>query len=125
MNAVLVEIDVITEYLKTGKGLLPSVYEKFKLKISANTATELLASKTFEDESLREDVVNFISKYFEIIPISEAIALQAATLLRAGAQNLAHALTAATAIIEDLPVVTSEAMAYANVEGVTLWEKSE
>ena len=120
-DKILVDSDVIVQYLKTGKGLLPSVYDKYEMVISASTLAELLASRTFEDSSLEKEVVEFIDKYFVVREVSRDIAMKAAEIIRNNGTNLATAFVAGTSVCLSLPIL-SENKDYRNIEGVKILE---
>lgn len=119
-STVVVDTGIIIEYLKTGKGALPSVYEKYNMVISASVYTEILASKTFEDESLKKEVLNFVDKYFKVREISPKVALKAAELLRSYPLTLASAYTAATALEGSYPLLTDDEKTFKEVKGLEL-----
>lgn len=107
-SSILVDTGVIIEYLKTGKGLLPKVYETYTMFISASTLSELLASKTFEDTSLEKEVLEFVDKYFAIKDVDKKTAHQAAIFVRKYGINLSESLIMATAKINNLPFLTTD-----------------
>lgn len=121
-NTILVDISVIVEYLKTGKGVLPIAYEKFTMAIIAPTYTELLASVTFKDANLEKEVQEFIKKYFTVMELDEATALRAATVLRNHDVTLAAAMVAATALSKNLSLLTNDKKLYEKIEGMTFAE---
>src|SRR5258708_13877481 len=95
-TTILVDTGIIVQYLKTGKGILPTAYEKYKMVISAATYAELLASKTFQDENLEKEVLDFVDKYFTIRDVSKKIAHEAARIMRVNEISFAAACVAAT-----------------------------
>ena len=117
-ETILVDTGVIVEYLKTGKGVLPTAYEQYEMVISAVTYTELLASKTFEDSALKDEVLEFCEKYFTIIEINEEIALKAADVIRTSEMTLANAYIAATALVKGIKILSDEEKKLDKVEGV-------
>jgi predicted nucleic acid-binding protein len=119
---ILVDTDIIVQYLKTGKGVLPTAYEKYEMVISAVSYTELLASKTFEDESLRKEVLEFCEKYFTIKEINSAIALRAAQVLRESEVNLATSFIAATALEEGMKLLSEENKNFKNIKGIEMMQ---
>lgn len=121
-NTVLVDIDVIIEYLKSGQGLLPKAHEQFDLTITPVTYAELLASKTFEDAKLETEVDEFINKYFKVTDITAAAGVEAAKIIRAMGTNLATALVAGVAKSSAMPLLTNAKDAFDDIEGVTFAE---
>jgi predicted nucleic acid-binding protein len=118
-TTVLIETDVIVDYLKTGKGSLPSIYEKYTMIISASTFSEVLASQTFTDEGLMKEVMEFIDKYFTVREYDKKTAMKAAELLRKNDNlTLGAAITAATSITEKVKMYTEDRSVYQNIEGV-------
>lgn len=121
-NTILVDISVIVEYLKTGKGVLPAAYEKFTMAIVATTYTELLASVTFKDANLEKEVQEFIKKYFTVLELDEAIGIKASEILRNNDLTLAAAAVVASALHKNVPLLTNEKKAYEKIEGLTFAE---
>lgn len=119
-DKIIVDIDVITEYLKTGKGVLPKAYEEYEMYISSVVYTELLGSSTFKDEELEREVMDFVKKYFKVVAIDEATALAAAKILRNSSVVLATAMIAATSIQNTMPVLTNNAAQYKKIEGIEI-----
>lgn len=111
-QVVIVDTDIVIEYLKTGKGILPVAYEKHTMHLSVVAFTELLASKTFEDANLKKEVLEFVEKYFTLKEVNKEIAEEAARLLREHKINLATAMIAATSIITKNPVIANDKEAY-------------
>lgn len=120
-KTVLVDIGIIVEYLKTGKGALPAAYEAHTLKIAASTYAEILASQTFVDQALESEVVEFLGKYFDVAPLDQNVASATAKVIRNGGENMtfATALVAGTAIANSIEVLTDRAGDFEGVEGVT------
>ncbi len=119
-STVVVDTGIIIEYLKSGKGALPSVYEKYNMIISVGTFTEILASKTFEDEGLKKEVIQFIDKYFKVRDFSPKMALKAAELIRTRNMTLSTSFTAATALDGSYPVLTDDDKTFGGIEGLEL-----
>lgn len=119
-DQILVDTNVIVQYLKTGKGLLPTVYEKYEMLISSATLTELLASKTFEDASLLTEVVEFVDKYFTIKEVNREIASKAAEIIRSYGVNLATAYIAATSIVNNMPLLSEDDSAYKEIDDIKM-----
>lgn len=121
-KTILVDIDIIIEYLKTGKGMLPKAYDEYTMMITPVTYTELLASKTFQDEKLETEVDEFIKKYFSVTDITEAAGVEAAKIIRDKGTNLATALVAGVSKANSMPILTNEKAAFEDLEGVELVE---
>jgi predicted nucleic acid-binding protein len=119
-DSILVNIDVIIEYLKSGKGLLPMAYEKYSMKITATTFAELLASKTFKDDSLESEVMDFLKKYFEVLDVDQDLALEASKVMREYELNFAQSIVAAAAKSKGMDLLTSETKTFEKVEGVKI-----
>jgi|SRR5690606_184846 len=117
---ILVDTDVIVQYLKTGKGVLPTVYEKYEMSISAATLTELLSSKTFEDSNLEKEVMEFVDKYFKVLEISREVATKAAELVRIHDVTIATAYVAATAVEHGLPLLSENTANYKGMDAVRM-----
>ncbi len=121
-KTILVDIGIIAEYLKTGKGILPTAYEKFKMSIASSTYVELLASVTFKDAVLEKEVMDFVKKYFSVVNIDEKVALEAAKIVREKNVNLASALVAATAKVNSYDLLTKNKKTFGVIDGVNLLE---
>ncbi len=117
-QTVIVDTDIITEYLKTGKGVLPTIYEKFNMIIATTTLSELLASKTFTDETLKQEVIEFLDKYFNVQSADKATAVEAARLIREYELTLGTAYIAATAIKTKAKLLTSDRKAFERINGI-------
>lgn len=117
-KAILVDIDVISEYLKTGKGVLPLAYEKYKMQVTPVTYAQLLASETFKDEKLEKEVMEFMKKYFEVVSISEKEALEVSRVLRDNDVTLGTAMNAAYAKVADVKVLTGSKKDLDKIDGV-------
>lgn len=122
MKDVLVDIGIIIEYLKSGKGILPTIYEKYKMKITSVTFAELLASSTFKDANLEREVMEFCKKYFEVVSVDQMIGLEVARIMRTYELNLAASSVAAAAKAMNIPLVTDDKKTYQRVEGLVLLE---
>ena len=117
-TTIVVDTKIITEYLKTGKGILPAVYEKYSMIISAASLSELLASKTFQDSSLEKEVREFVDKYFIVKDIDKKIAFEAAKLIREYEMNLASAYIAATSLVEGHKLLTEDMKTFKDIKGL-------
>ncbi len=116
---IVVDTDIIVQYLRTGKGVLPAAYEKYSMIISASTFTELLSSTTFKDSALEKEVLDFVEKYFTIKEVNKEIAHQAAKLVRETGLTLATAFTAATAMSESAPILTEDKNTFTKVPNIS------
>lgn len=119
-EGIIVDSNIIVQYLKTGKGVLPTAYEKYTMYVSAATFTELLASKTFIDDNLEKEVLDFVDKYLTVKDVSKKVAHEAARLLREYDITLATAYIAATCIVEGMSLLTEEPGAFAGIAGVSM-----
>lgn len=119
-DKVLVNLDVVTEYLKTGKGLLPGAYEKFSLEMLSVTYTTLLASETFKDSSLESEVTDFAKKYFTVSIVDEKTALKAAELIRNNGLNLADSFLAAYCVVNNVALLTNDSKSFKGITGLVL-----
>lgn len=119
-NTVLVDANVVIEYLKTGKGTLPVAYETYNLVISVVTITEILASKTFEDDNLNKEVREFIDKYFIVVDLNRDIAEKTGEIIRKYELNLSASIVAATCIIGEYDLLTNNEEEFKNIEGLSI-----
>lgn len=120
-NTITVDADVIIEYLKTGEGKLTDAYEKYSMIIAPTTYTEILASQTFTEDSLEQDVVSFLKEYFKIQVVDESIAHTAARIIRdSDSIALAHAYVAATAVETKTQLLTNRADVYEGVSDMVM-----
>jgi predicted nucleic acid-binding protein len=121
MQALLVDANMITEYLKSDKeAILADILGEYKLCISAVTYTELLASKVAHEAEYQSKITDLIAQNFELIPVNAEIAMQAAELLRTVETTLAHAYIAATAINKDIPLLTYDFKVFDQVPNLKL-----
>ena len=119
-STVLVDIGIIVEYLKTGKGVLPTAYEKHKMLITPLTYAELLASSTFTDENLEKEVMEFVNKYFEIVSVEPKAAIEISRILRQNDLTMVSAVNAAVARVNKVDLLTDDKKTYKNIDGVQL-----
>lgn len=122
-ETIIVDADVIISYLKTGGGKLTQAYEKYAMKVTPLTYTEILASSTFADSKLESDVKSFLSEYFKVENVTEEISLKAAEIIRAKKEiTLAHAFVAATALALQAPLLTDRDPLYEGIDGLKMVE---
>lgn len=124
-DTIVVDIGIIVQYLKSGQGLLPMAYEKYKMIISCSTFTELLASKTFNDADLEKEVLDFVDKYFSVENIDKKVATEATKLIRNNGLTLGSAFVAALALSQSLPLLTDNKDLFKSVEGLELLDLKE
>ncbi len=117
---IIVDTNVITQYLRTGKGVLPMAYEKYEMWIPSSTYAELLASSTFEDANLRDEVLEFTDKYFKVSEITKEIAIKAGEIVRQHATTMTSALLLATCLENECKLLTEEPDNYKKVEGLVI-----
>lgn len=117
-DTIMVDTDIIVEYLKTGKGLLPTAYEKYKMVISSVNYIELLASKTFTDSDLEKEVLEFVEKYFEVLDVNQEISDLAGKLLRENDLTLSTAIIAASAVTNKVALLTESKDKYKGIENL-------
>lgn len=117
---IIVDTNVITQYLRTGKGVLPMAYEKYEMWIPSSTYAELLASSTFEDANLRDEVLEFTDKYFKVSEITKEIAIKAGEIVRQHATAMTSALLLATCLENECKLLTEEPDNYKKVEGLMI-----
>jgi predicted nucleic acid-binding protein len=108
MDKILVDTSVIVRYLKTNDGILPDILGSYTLLVSVVTLTELLASAKAADQKAKAEMRNFLVDNFQIVPLSEEIALHAADIVRGQDATLAQSYIAATSIKHDAPLLTYE-----------------
>lgn len=120
-ETITVDADIIIEYLKTGSGKLTDAYEKYTMIITPATYTEILASNTFKDSKLEEDVQSFLEEYFTVHEATKDIALKAAQLIRVKNElTLALAYVAATALETGSNLLSDRDDMYSGVEGLEM-----
>jgi len=119
-TVIVVDTNIIIQYLQTGQGVLTSAYEKYTMQISSATYTELLASSTFKDVSLEKEVLEFITKYFTVKDVTKAIAHQAAVLVREYELNLASAYIAASAMVEGVELLSDDKKTFGKIADLKL-----
>lgn len=120
-DTIVIDSDIIISYLKTGSGKLTDAYEKYSMKVTPLTYTEILASSTFSDSKLESDVKSFLSEYFTVEDVTEEIAIKAAELIRKKKDiTLAHAFVAATAVSLNVALLTDRDSIYDGVDGLKM-----
>lgn len=117
-QSILVSSDVIIEYLKTGKGKLPSAYDKCEMFITSTTYVEILASKTFTDENLEKEVLEFLKKYFSLVEVNKEVSIEASKILRTNELTLSGSIFCAVAKLKGYPILTSNFNDFTKVEGI-------
>lgn len=76
MELVVVDTDIIIDFLRTGSGLLPALFElqtqgKIELYLTSMTIFELLAG---DMPTSQESLIEKLVSYFQIIPLTREIA---------------------------------------------------
>jgi predicted nucleic acid-binding protein len=104
-SIVLVDTSIILEYLKTGKGILPTAYEKYQMWAPSTALVEIFASETFHDKSVKKDVEEFCEKYLTFKDVTKEVALVAADLVRNNKITFAKACLWALSYTEDIEVL--------------------
>jgi len=121
-ETIIVDTNVIVQYLKSGKGVLPIAYEKYNMVISAATYSELLASRTLEDANLEKEVKDFVDKYFNVVEVNKSLADEAAKVIRSTEVSLAVSYLAATALQKGYAVLTEDKRAFNGIKGLNFVE---
>lgn len=106
MEELVIDANIVTEYLKSEGGLLPQIWDHYKLHTPVTTITELMAIKKTEDEDIKKKIDELVKKHLKLVEINEEIARKASSILLEVNISLADAILAATAIVKDLPLVT-------------------
>jgi len=104
---IFIDSDIVIEYLKTGKGVLPSAYEKYEMWMPTTSLIDIFASDTFRDSSLLSEVVEFCDKYFSFKEISKEISLKAADIIREHRITFSKACLWASAIVNEMELLVS------------------
>lgn len=106
MEELVIDANIVVEYLKNEGGLLPQIWDHYKLFTPVTSVTELMAIKKASSDEMKKKIEGIIGKHLKLIDINEAIAKKASQILLDLDISLADALLAATAIVKDLPLVT-------------------
>jgi predicted nucleic acid-binding protein len=120
MQKLLVDANIVTEYLKSNEGILAALLNKYDLYLSVVSYTELLASHRAADPGVFKQISDFVEGNFTLLPITEKIATSAPALLRSLDIALADAYLAATALTHDLPLLTLEMKVFDQVPNLKL-----
>lgn len=120
MEDLIIDTNVITKYLKSSEGVLGDILGQYKLKISSATTSELLASSRAGNQVVHSQITEFLQQNFEVIPVSQDIAIRTGDLLRELDITLGHATIAATAIVLDLPLLTYEIKTFDRIPDLKL-----
>ncbi|RMD76940.1 hypothetical protein D6810_02505 [Candidatus Dojkabacteria bacterium] len=104
-DVVYVDTSIIIEFLNTGEGLLPIAYERYQMWIPATSLIDIFASKTFKDEKLEKDVIQFFKKYFSVTDVDREKSLVASKIVRDFKVTFSKACLWASAITEDIELL--------------------
>lgn len=102
----MIDVSVIAEYLKSESGLLPQIWEHYKLYTSTTVVAELLATKKAADADFKQKIAGLIEKHFTLVDIDRKVAEKAADVMQELEITFANALIAASAITKEMPLVT-------------------
>lgn len=121
----LVDTDVIIDILRGVKGS-----KEFLLDISNEgiflsviSMAEIFSGKETRDPIKHEKILRFLS-HFEVVPLTQEIAILGGAIRRDYQIGLADALIAATAIHNGLTVVTHNTKHFEKVEGLKILKPS-
>ena len=118
MTDLLLDSDVLIDHLRKYPPAKSYFQEKFsqarELSVSVITEAEILAGKKLEDADCRLLVGHFLS-HFSKIPVSSEIACLAGEFKRKYNIRLMDALIGATAVINDLMLITRNIKHYRNI----------
>lgn len=120
MEQLLIDTNIIVEYLKKKEGLLSQIWDHYKLFVSPVAIAELMASKKSGTEEFRKEITELVSKRFEVLPTTQEVAEKAGELLRELDISFAQAITAATALNKEMPLVTYDLTTYDQVPDLKL-----
>lgn len=122
MEKLIIDTNVIIRHLKGGEGILSDLLGGYKLYISAVTILELMGAKRAGNKSVQEELSKFLKENFEVVAVSEAIALRAGEIVRDVDIAAVHSIIAATAIEQDLPLLTYEVATFDNIPDLKIVE---
>ncbi len=117
----LVDTDVIIDILRGVKGSKEFLLDLSKegLFLSVISMAEIFSGKETRDPIKHEKILRFLS-HFEVVPLTQEIAILGGAIRRDYQIGLADALIAATAIHNGLTVVTHNTKHFERVEGLKI-----
>jgi len=121
----LVDTDVIIDILRGIKGSKEFLLNIFNegIFLSVISMAEIFSGKETRDPIKHEKILRFLS-HFEVVPLTQEIAILGGAIRRDYQIGLADALIAATAIHNGLTVVTHNTKHFEKVEGLKILKPS-
>ncbi|ADT84016.1 type II toxin-antitoxin system VapC family toxin [Thermococcus barophilus] len=117
----LVDTDIIIDILRGVKGSKEFLLDLSKegLFLSVISMAEIFSGKETRDPVKHEKILRFLS-HFEVVPLTQEIAILGGAIRRDYQIGLADALIAATAIHNGLTIVTYNTKHFEKVEGLKI-----
>ncbi len=117
----LVDIDIIIDILRGVKGSKEFLLDISKegVFLSVISMAEIFSGKETRDPIKHEKILRFLS-HFEVMPLTQEIAILGGAIRRDYQIGLGDALIAATAIHNGLTVVTYNTRHFEKVEGLKI-----
>ena len=128
MNRILVDTSVVIDYLRQrdkGGSLFESVFidANYQVVLALVVLTELWSGKSMLEKEEEGFVVRLVEGCEILIPNIE-IAKKAGVILRENdyKKNFPDAEIAATAVVENLPLLTLNKKHFEGIKGIEFWE---
>ncbi|MCC6545044.1 MAG: type II toxin-antitoxin system VapC family toxin [Nitrospirae bacterium] len=125
IETVVLDTDILIDHLRgfTKAKIFLTLFDEKSIRgmISALTVMELLSGKSASEEIKRIKIEKLLS-LFKTVDVTFAIAEKAGELRRKYSTNPIDSIIAATAISNNLKLVTCNINHYQIIEGLTIWK---
>lgn len=125
IETVVLDTDILIDHLRgfTKAKIFLALFDEKSISgmISTLTVMELLSGKSASEEIKRIKIEKLLS-LFKTVDVTFAIAEKAGELRRKYSTNPIDSIIAATAISNNLKVVTCNISHYQIIEGLTIWK---
>lgn len=124
MEKILIDTDVIIDFLRGYHKRIKTVFDKIEKKeikayIALLTIAELYSGKDSENKE-REIILNQLLSFFEIIPLDYTLCKQAGSLKRKYGLGLVDSIIAATSIKNKMKLFTFNINHFKNLPNLAL-----
>ncbi|MCD6189206.1 MAG: type II toxin-antitoxin system VapC family toxin [Thermococcus sp.] len=121
----LIDTDIIIDILRGVRGSKEFLLDLSKegLFLSVISMAEIFSGRETKDPVKHEKILRFLS-HFEVVPLTQEIAILGGAIRRDYQIGLADALIAATAIHNGLTVVTYNTKHFEKIEGLKILKPS-
>lgn len=128
MEVVLLDTDIIIDFLRHHKQRIKNIFEKIETKrtsalISIVSVIELYSGKDSKNKEKEYILINLLS-FLEIIPIDINLARSAGLIKQEFNLNLADSIIAATAIEKKVPLFTFNTKHFKTITNLNLYSST-